>query len=50
VFQERLNDLVMIAIKNAMLENIQYKEFINHFALVNVSRKTHFGVKEDMFQ
>ena len=47
MLQERLNGLAMIAIENAMLGNIQYEELIDQFALVNVSRKTRFGVKED---
>jgi len=49
ILQERHNGLAMIAIENAMMGNIQYEELIDQVALVNVSRKTRFGEKEDSF-
>ncbi|KAK2362136.1 zinc finger MYM-type protein [Trifolium repens] len=42
MLQERLNGLVMIAIENDLLENIQYEELVDEFASKNARRENFF--------
>jgi hypothetical protein len=40
--EERLNGLALIAIKNNLLDDIQYKDLIEEFASKKASRMTRF--------